>query len=166
MFMPLYVPKWAAALFIPSLLLSVVVLSQDLTLSEFEAQESWNDDQQVVWAVIVEWNRAFAENDSPKYFRHIDDEITVITPGNPYRIEGIVHDRAEFEFALANGSSKVAYFQMLQPLVRVYGDAAVVTYYSRGYYGASDGQTRYFKETNVLSRQSGVWKIVHIHLSD
>jgi len=166
MVMRLYAPQWVAGLFSTGLLLSAAAFSQDLAVTKFEAQEKWNDDQTEVWAVIAEWNRAFAQNDPQEYFRHIDDEITVITPGNPYRIEGIVHDRTEFEFALSNGSSRVGYFQMLQPLVRVYGDAAVVTYYSRGYYGADDGQTHYFKETDVLSRQSGVWKIVHIHLSD
>jgi len=166
MFMRLYAPQWLAGLFSTGFLLSAVAFSQELAVTDFEARKNWSDDQAEVWAVIVEWNRAFAENDPQEYFRHIDDEITVITPGNPYRVEGIVHDRTEFEYALSNGSSRVGYFQMLQPLVRVYGDAAVVTYYSRGYYGADDGQTRYFKETNVLSRQSGVWKIVHIHLSD
>ena len=163
--MRLSAPRWAAGLFSTSLLLLATAFSQERAVTNSETREHWSDDQKEVWAVIVEWNRAFAANDPQAYFRHIDDDITVITPGSPYRIEGIAHDRAEFEFALSSGSSKVGYFQMLQPLVRVYGDAAVVTYYSRGYYGADAGQTRYFKETNVLSRQFGVWKIVHIHLS-
>jgi ketosteroid isomerase-like protein len=50
--------------------------------------------------------------------------------------------------------------------VRVLGDAAVVTYYSRGSYG-SEGKSRttYLKETDVLAKRNGQWKIVHIHVS-
>jgi hypothetical protein len=60
----------------------------------------------------------------------------------------------------------VGYFQELQPLVQVFGDTAVVTYYSRGAYGPEgDAKTGYLKETDVLVKRNGTWKIVHIHVS-
>ena len=50
--------------------------------------------------------------------------------------------------------------------VQVYGDVAVATYYSRGYYGPEgSGRALYFKETDVLVCRAGGWKIVHIHVS-
>jgi ketosteroid isomerase-like protein len=113
----------------------------------------------------LDWNRAFAENNVEQYFNFIDDEITVITPGNPYRVEGLIDDREEFEFGLSTGRSKVGFFQMMQPLIRVIGDTAIVTYFTRGYYGIANTEVLYFKETDVLARQNGNWKIVHIHLS-
>lgn len=119
-----------------------------------------------VWRVIEDWNAAFAANDVERYFQFIDESIIVLTPSNPYRVEGIVDDRAEFEFGLRQGYSRVSYFEEIAPIVRVYGDTAVATYFNRGYYGP-EGQAQmiYLKETNVLRRENGRWRIVHIHVS-
>ena len=148
---------------------SLVALSaqaaEPAVISDY-SQASWGEDQRAVWQVIVRWNRAFAENDVERYFEFIDQNITVLTPGNPYRVEGIIDDRNEFEFGLSTGRSKVGFFQMMQPLIRVFGDMAIVTYFSRGYYGSDNGNILYFKETDVLALQDGNWKIVHIHLSE
>lgn len=123
-------------------------------------------EQQAVWSVIAAFNRAFADNDPDRYFSFIDPALTVITPGNPYRVEGLAADREGFEYGLSLGYSRVGYFQELQPRVEVYGEAALVTYHSRGAYGP-EGQTKmaYLKETDVLIRRDGEWKIVHIHVS-
>ncbi len=117
-----------------------------------------------VLAVVKAWNTAFSANDAEKYFTFIDPDITVITPSNPYRVEGIAHDREEFEFGLKVGGGRVGYLQELQPSVGVYGDVAVVTYFTRGAYGP-ESKTSYLKETDVLVRRPGGWKIVHIHVS-
>jgi hypothetical protein len=61
-----------------------------------------------VLQVIEDFNGAFARNDVEKYFSYIDPEVTVITPSNPYRVEGIHDDREEFENSLHTG---VSYFQ-------------------------------------------------------
>jgi ketosteroid isomerase-like protein len=122
-------------------------------------------DQEIL-NVIGAWNEAFARNDPAAYFRYIDDDITVLTPSNPYRVEGVHDDREEFERGLASGAGRVGYFQELQPHVQRYGDVAVVTYFSRGAYGAEGSErTLYLKETDVLVRRSGGWKVVHIHVS-
>lgn len=119
-----------------------------------------------VWRVIEDWNAAFAANDAERYFQNIDESIVVLTPSNPYRVEGIVDDRAEFEFGLRQGYSRVSYFEEIAPIIRVYGDTAVATYFSRGYYGPEGhAQMIYLKETNVLRRENGRWRIVHIHIS-
>ena len=125
-----------------------------------------NDAEREVWTVIEGFNRAFAANDPERYFTFIDDDIVVIIPSSPYRIEGIRDDREEFEFSLKAGWTRIGYFQELQPLVQVFGDTAVVTYYSRGAYGPEgDAKTVYLKETDVLVKKNGKWKIVHIHVS-
>jgi ketosteroid isomerase-like protein len=116
--------------------------------------------------VIEAFNRAFAENDAERYFSHVDRDITVITPSNPYRVDGIDADRAEFEAGLRSGATRVHFFQELQPKVQLLGDAAVVTYYSRGSYGPPGAaKTAYLKETDVLARRDGRWKVVHVHVS-
>lgn len=119
-----------------------------------------------VLQVIKDFNRAFKNNDPDKYFSYIDDQITVITPSNPYRVEGIKDDRDEFEYGIRSGAARVGYFQEMQPKVQLYGDVAVVTYFSRGSYGPEgQAKTFYYKETDVLARKEGTWKIVHIHVS-
>ena len=52
----------------------------------------------------------------------------------------------------------------MQPKVQLYGDVAVVTYFSRGSYGPEE-TVAYLKETDVLVRRANGWKIVHIHVS-
>jgi len=94
----------------------------------------------------------------------IDEDITVLTPANPYRVEGIPDDREEFEWGIRTGKSRVGYFQEMQPRVQIYGDVAVVTYFSRGSYGPEE-TVAYLKETDVLVRRGDGWRIVHIHVS-
>ena len=123
-------------------------------------------DEQHVWEVVEAFNRAFAAGDVERYFSFIDKEITVLTPSNPYRIEGSADDREEFEWGLRVGTGKVGYFQELQPHICVSGSMALVTYYSRGSYGGEGvGKTLYLKETDVLIRRQDTWKILHIHVS-
>lgn len=126
----------------------------------------WGVEEREVWRVIEEWNNAFARNDVETYFGFIDDEITVLTPGNPYRVEGKPDDREEFEFGLLKGYSSVALFQEMQPLVVAMGDTAFATYFNRGYYGPDGGGAMiYLKETNVLIKRADGWKIIHVHVS-
>lgn len=125
-----------------------------------------SEQEREVWRVIEEWNAAFAANDAERYFTYIDADITVMTPSNPYRVEGLADDRLEYEFGLRAGYSRVSLFQEIAPLVKVYGDFAYVTYFNRGYYGPEgDAQMAYLKETDVLRKTPDGWKIVHIHVS-
>lgn len=128
-------------------------------------QNNWSKEQTEVWHVIEEWNDAFAKNDPETYFTFIADEITLVLPSGPYRVEGKKDDREEFELLLRKGLTKVGFFQEMQPLVFVLGDMAFVSYYSRGFYGEPEGQIASFKETTILKKTGQGWKIIHIHLS-
>ncbi len=126
----------------------------------------WSSIEQEVWQVVEAFNKAFAANDPEQYFVYIDPEITVLTPSNPYRVEGIVDDREEFEYSLREGYTRVGYFQEMQPYIRVYGDTALVTYFTRGRYGVGEkSRVAYLKETDILVKRASGWKIVHLHLS-
>jgi hypothetical protein len=60
----------------------------------------------------------------------------------------------------------VGYFQEMQPKIVVSGTLAVVSYYSRGSYGPEESaRTLYLKETDVLIKREGGWKLLHIHVS-
>ena len=145
-------------------LISAVLGSSVLALNMAHANDL-SEQEREVWNVILAWNDAFEKNDADNYFNYVDEEIVVLVPGNPYRVQGIGPDRAEFEYGIAGGRTKVYFFQELQPKIRLVGDVAIVTYYSRGSYGDSMEMT-YLKETDVLIRdQSGKWKVAHIHVS-
>jgi len=78
-----------------------------------------------------------------------------------------VDDREEFEYSLAKGWTKVGYFQELQVKVRLFADVALVTYHSRGSYGSDENEkVAFLKETDVLVKEEGKWKIIHIHVSE
>ena len=125
-----------------------------------------NQVEQAVWNTILAFNDAFAKNDAERYFSYMDEALVVITPSNPYRIQGIALDREGFEYYLKLGSGRVNFFQELEPHIFINGDTAVVSYYTRGSYGIDTGiKTAYYKETDVLVKRGDAWKIVHIHVS-
>jgi ketosteroid isomerase-like protein len=134
-------------------------------VADYPAQEHWSAEQRDVWAVILEWNDAFERNDVDAYFSWIEDAIVVLTPGSPYRVEYAAPDRREFEFAIKRGYGEIQFFQELEPRIDIFGDTAVATYYSRGLWGRDSTQMSYLKETNVLVKGAGGWKIVHVHVS-
>lgn len=115
---------------------------------------------------IKAWNKSFAGNNADDYFRFVHDGITVFLPSCPFRIDGKQNDREEFEYALNKGWSSVGYFQDLQMKTQLIGNTAIVTYHCRATYGKGvDEKTVYLKETDVLVKENGSWKVVHVHVS-
>jgi ketosteroid isomerase-like protein len=141
---------------------ALVLLTLPLPVASTESDP--RDPREEAWKTVEEWNRAFAANDAERYFSFVDLEISVLTPGNPYRVEGLRDDREEFEFGVRSGKARVSYFQVAQPRVQVFGDVAVVTYFSRGAYGP-EAKTAYLKETDVLVKRPSGWRIAHVHVS-
>ena len=122
------------------------------------------DQKEEVLRVITEWNGHFARNNTEEYFKFLSNDITLFIGSSPYRIDGLEHDREEFEYSLKQGWTTVGYFQMFQMNIQLYGDTAVATYHTRGSYGL-EPKIVFLKETNVLVKEEGNWKIVHIHVS-
>jgi ketosteroid isomerase-like protein len=123
--------------------------------------------QTEVMITVKNWNTAFEQNQPETYFEFIRDDLTLFIPSSPYRIDGKSDDREEFEWSLAKGRTRVSLFQELQPHVQLLNaSTAVVTYHNRGAYGPEgQEQITYLKETNVLVKENGSWRIVHIHVS-
>ena len=149
----------------PLLLLGVLGMAILDVQADYPAQPHWSEAQREVWKTVLQWNDAFEANDADAYFSFIDDDVVVLTPSSPWRVEYREPDRREFEFAIERGYGEIQFFQELSPRIDVYGDVAVVTYYSRGLWGREAGQMSYLKETNVLAKREDGWKIVHVHVS-
>lgn len=131
-----------------------------------ESSNQMTSTKKEILETIATWNHCFRGNEAENYFSYIHDDLTLFTPSNPYRIDGKQDDREEFEWSLRNSRSKVQFFQQLQTHVQLYDNTAVVTYYTRGVYGSElNPPMLYLKETDVLVKEDGKWKIVHIHVS-
>jgi ketosteroid isomerase-like protein len=117
-----------------------------------------------VWTVLEAFNRAYVNNDGESFFSFMDQDISLFTPSNPYRVDGRTLDRQEYDHGQQAGYSRVNFFQVLQPQITVMGEVAVVTSYTRGSYGPSAKLT-YLKETDILIRREHGWKVFHIHIS-
>lgn len=129
-------------------------------------QRDLQNEQLEVMNTVKAWNNAFAANDPETYFQFIHDDITLFLPACPFRIEGKQDDREEFEYSLKKGWTRIGYFQELQPKVQIIGNMAIVTYHNRGTYGAGDSEKSInLKETDVLVKEDGRWKVIHIHVS-
>jgi ketosteroid isomerase-like protein len=147
-------------------MLPVAMLGVTMSVSaDYPMQLHWSDTAREVWETVLSWNDAFEANDAETYFSFIDRNVVVLTPSSPYRIEYREPDRREFEFALERGYGTIQFFQELGPRIDIYGDTAIVTYYSRGLWGENATQMSNLKETNVLIKHADGWKIVHIHVS-
>ncbi|HMG91465.1 MAG TPA: nuclear transport factor 2 family protein [Chryseolinea sp.] len=147
-------------------LITIMVFMPLLGYSQTNKQRNIETEQLDVLATIKKWNTAFAANDPGTYFQFIHDEITLFLPTSPYRVEGKQDDREEFEYSLKKGWTRVGYFQELQPKVQIIGNTAIVTYHNRGTYGDGDNEkTANLKETDVLVKENGNWKVIHIHVS-
>lgn len=143
-----------------------LLLSPFCALCQQVESNSANAEAAEVEETVKAWNKSFAENNAEDYFRFVHEEITVFTPSCPFRVDGKQNDREEFEYALKKGWSSVGYFQELQMKIQLIGNTAIVTYHSRATYGKGvDEKTVYLKETDVLVKENGSWKVVHVHVS-
>ena len=129
-------------------------------------QRDLQNEQLEVMNTVKAWNNAFAANDPETYFQFIHNDITLFLPSCPFRIEGKQDDREEFEYSLKKGWTRIGYFQELQPKVQIIGNTAIVTYHNRGTYGDGDREKSInLKETDVLVKEDGRWKVIHVHVS-
>jgi ketosteroid isomerase-like protein len=107
-----------------SFLIGVLSMACASATADYPAQEHWSAEQREVWEAVLRWNDAFERNDADAYFLLIDDEVVVLTPGNPYRVEYAAPDRREFEVAIERGYGEIRFFQELGPRVDVFGETA------------------------------------------
>jgi len=146
-----------------TILVVTTAFSQENFSNTFEMKKL----EKEILAVVNDWNKSFLQNDPERYFGFIHEDITLFVTSSPYRIDGKMDDREEFEWSLSKGNTRVSLFQELQPKVQILSDnSAVVSYYNRGAYGP-EGQEHmiYLKETNVMVKEDNGWKIIHIHVS-
>jgi len=134
-------------------------MDEKIVLSKFSEEEK------TTLKTIDEFNKALVENDLKKYFSFIDEDFTTFLSNSPYRIDGVYDDDEELQNMYR--TKQFTLFEEMQPAVQLFGDCAVVTYHVRAIVESKEGGTTlYMKETDVLVKKSGTWKVVHVHISE
>jgi len=89
------------------------------------------------------------------------DDITYFDPGLAIRITGI----EEFRNHLSsfNGTFSFPRYELLNPVVQLYGDTGILTFNFRGY--SEKGETDDWNTTEVYRLIQGEWKLVSSHWS-
>jgi ketosteroid isomerase-like protein len=117
-----------------------------------------------VWQTVQEFNQAFASNDPDRYFLYIDPEIVVLTLATHTGSKGW-STTGGVRVRPAGGLQPGGIFQELQPKIQIFGEVAVVTYYSRGSYGRKAPPGPFTSKRRMCWRRETGWKVVHIHVS-
>lgn len=118
-----------------------------------------------VQAAMAEFIRAFTHLDWDGFRQTWDDDATLFRPeGGVERTHGAdaITERFRQEFEARRTSRPAPPYWELDPKdlhIRVVDDAAVVTF-------TLPRPAHTSQRTFILSRQSGVWKIAHLHASD
>jgi ketosteroid isomerase-like protein len=110
-------------------------------------------------ATVDEMARAMRENDADAIARVLSDDWAVISARG-----GIAEGKLVFPDGIKSGYLTRTQFELTEPRVRLYGDAAVVTSKLRvaGTFNGKPFDVRE-RETDVLHWQAGGWKIVLTH---
>ena len=108
---------------------------------------------------------SIAEGDWTMYTELCDASLSAFEPeALGHLVEGL--EFHQFYFKLSGGHVKPVN-SMIDPHVRLIGDAAILAYYrlTQGVDGQGQPFTRGTEETRVWQRKDGKWKHVHFHRS-
>lgn len=113
-----------------------------------------------VWGVIKAWNAAYEAGDADKFFSHFDENADFFTMTSATRVDDLSNFRSIFEGSLKSKVKRKSV--LLSPEVKVFGDTAIATQHARISIG---GVTQSVRQTQVLRKADGGWKIIHLHVS-
>ena len=108
-------------------------------------------------AALERWGRGY-----PSGFLEISaDDVVYFDPFQPRRLNGISELRALYESI--RGQVQIKSFELIDPLVQVVGDVAVLTfnYVAEG----TNEATSRWNCTEVYRREAGTWRIIQTHWS-
>lgn len=113
-----------------------------------------------VWGVIKAWNAAYEAGDAEKFFGFFDENADFFTLTSATRIDDLHNFKNIFETSLKTKVKRKSV--LLSPEVKVFGDTAISTQHARISVG---GVTHSVRQTQVLRKADGGWKIIHLHVS-
>jgi ketosteroid isomerase-like protein len=91
------------------------------------------------------------------------DDVTLFAPGTKGRLSGRATMRNMY--SAAEGKILVPRVEIVDPRVRLMGDAALLTYNVREFAGGDSQQTGGWDATELYRRLGDDWQIIHAHWS-
>ncbi len=119
-----------------------------------------------VWAFLRRHLASIFARDWPTYEATTAADLSLYEHFvTPHRQDGLEFHRFMIEHAWATGEADWR-FDLLEPRLQLYGDAAVATYTFMLTVAGPDGlRHRSHNETRVLVRREDGWRVVHVHKS-
>ncbi len=114
------------------------------------------------WAALDRWYRG----DPKPFLKNCATSVTYFDPSVPQVING--YQALEKHLLPITGKVVVDHFEIVNPMVQLHGDAAVLTFNLVVYIPQEDGtETPMYKwnATEVYARSEGSWKVVHSNWS-
>jgi len=102
----------------------------------------------------------WGQGDPGGYLAINDDDVSYFDPYVERRVDGLPDLTAWYEGI--RGTIKVDSDEIIDPLVQVIGDAAILTFQYVSYSGEAE---THWNCTEVYQRTGGDWRIVHSHWS-
>ena len=123
-------------------------------------------EQQEVFKVVLELNRAWVAKERAGIDGCVTNDMVEVSEYSPYRLEGHEEYMRGIDAYIA-GPFRVHSHIERGPLVKLFGDVALVTFYydQEIQFLDSPRLARTGKETHMLRRESGQWKVFFAHWS-
>ena len=121
------------------------------------------NDVEILTRINEQFIRNYLNNDTVAHNKIIHPDKFLIV-----RSDGSLMNRRDYMLEWSKGYNKetIPEFQMLEPIVRVFGDMAVITAKTRFKYKKDGnwviGETRY---SDTYIRENGQWRCVHVQLT-
>jgi uncharacterized protein (TIGR02246 family) len=137
-----------------------------LALASFSCRTTAQDGAPDVVAMervaLDRWGRG----DPQGYLEIMANDVTYFDPVQDKRLDGL--EAMKQMLAPITGKIKVSRFNMIDPKVQRFGDAALLTFNLVSYVMQANGQERAVARWNsseLYARVNGQWRIVHSHWS-
>ena len=124
------------------------------------------EQEKEVFQCVVDLNRVWMAKDREGINSRVTDDIIEMTEAPPYRLVG----RAEYMRLIdvyVAGPVRIVHYEEKDPIVNVMGDVAVVSFLIQLQRepDTPPGVVRAGKETHLLRKEHGRWKVFYIHWS-
>ncbi len=117
------------------------------------------EEENAVWQVIHAINNSWTQGDAEALNEHFHEKMIAITPMDRLRRDGKTACVEGWKKFIA--TTDVLSWREIDPIIRVYGDAAVVSYYYESRFAVGEHEfTQSGRDLFYLARENGKWLVV------
>lgn len=142
-----------------SLNITIIFMAMNVNIEQVQGQNVEDVKSQIVSLernALEMWNKGNPDG----YLNLYSDDVTYFDPYFETKLEGIAKLRAYYE--QVRGEINVRKYEMINPVVQILPDAAVLSYNLTSYIDTGESK---WNCTEVYKKDGELWKIVHVHWS-